>query len=38
VSWQTSPNRPGSQTAEFSIAEVCEQTGLSARTVRYYDE
>jgi DNA-binding transcriptional MerR regulator len=28
VSWQTS----------FSIAEVCARTGLSARTVRYYEE
>jgi len=38
VSWQTAPSRPGSETAEFSIAEVCERTGLSARTVRYYEE
>ena len=38
MSWQTPLNRPPSQTAEFSIAEVCEQTGLSARTVRYYEE
>jgi MerR family transcriptional regulator, repressor of the yfmOP operon len=38
VSWQTSPNRLPSETAEFSIAEVCERTGLSARTVRYYEE
>lgn len=38
MSWQTAPSRPGSETAEFSIAEVCERTGLSARTVRYYEE
>ena len=38
MSWQTPLNRPPSQTAEVSIAEVCEQTGLSARTVRYYEE
>jgi DNA-binding transcriptional MerR regulator len=31
VSWQTSQ-------AELSIREVCERTGLSARTVRYYEE
>jgi DNA-binding transcriptional MerR regulator len=39
VSWQTrAPSRTGSEPADRSIGELCEQTGLSARTVRYYEE
>ena len=30
--------RDGSSSSEFSIGELCQQTGLSARTVRYYEE
>jgi DNA-binding transcriptional MerR regulator len=33
VSWQTTPEAP-----LLSIAEVREKTGLSARTLRYYEE
>ena len=39
MSWQTPIRRPRKQPAEdLSIGEVCAQTGLSARTVRYYEE
>jgi DNA-binding transcriptional MerR regulator len=38
VNWQgPSDDRPHRDT-EFSIADVCARTGLSARTVRYYEE
>jgi DNA-binding transcriptional MerR regulator len=41
VNWQSAESsvEPRLETApEWSIGEVCEQTGLSARTVRYYEE
>ena len=41
MNWQSpeSSVEPDLETApEWSIGEVCEQTGLSARTVRYYEE
>lgn len=33
MNWQTEPATP-----ELSIAQVCARTGLSPRTVRYYEE
>ncbi len=33
MNWQTAPEE-----LELSIGEVCQRTGLSARTVRYYEE
>jgi len=33
VSWQSATRSP-----DLSIGEVCDRTGLSARTVRYYEE
>jgi DNA-binding transcriptional MerR regulator len=38
VSWQTKPESAPRPETELSISRVCEQTGLSARTVRYYEE
>ena len=42
VSWQTeartTPQSIESASSEWSIGEVCQQTGLSPRTVRYYEE
>ena len=38
MNWQTTADGPTDSGAEFSIAEVCERTSLSARTVRYYEE
>jgi len=38
VNWQTGPENPASSGPELSIGQVCAQTGLSARTVRYYEE
>ncbi|MAJ60455.1 MAG: hypothetical protein CBC48_10880 [bacterium TMED88] len=41
VNWQTTTplGQPSLESApEWSIGEVCEQTGLSPRTVRYYEE
>jgi len=38
VNWQTSSDGRPDPGAEFSIAEVCASTGLSPRTVRYYEE
>jgi DNA-binding transcriptional MerR regulator len=38
VNWQTSSGDRSNRDAELAIAQVCECTGLSARTVRYYEE
>ena len=38
MNWQTTTDGPTNSGAELSIAEVCERTSLSARTVRYYEE
>jgi DNA-binding transcriptional MerR regulator len=38
VNWQTSCGDRSNRDAELAIAQVCECTGLSARTVRYYEE
>lgn len=38
MNWQAGSTERSAPHAEFSIAEVCDQTGLSARTVRYYEE
>lgn len=38
MSWQTRSEEAPQAIAAYSITEVCEVTGLSARTVRYYEE
>ena len=38
MSWQTRPHEGEAAAATYSITQVCEATGLSARTVRYYEE
>lgn len=38
MSWQTRSDEAVPAASAYSIAEVCEATGLSARTVRYYEE
>lgn len=38
MSWQTRSDEGAPATSAYSITEVCEATGLSARTVRYYEE
>ncbi len=38
MNWQTTADGRSDPATEFSIAEVCDRTGLSARTVRYYEE
>ncbi len=38
MNWQTDPQPPPGPPADLSISQVCSQTGLSARTVRYYEE
>jgi len=38
VNWQTTPDGRSDPGTELSIAEVCDGTGLSPRTVRYYEE
>jgi DNA-binding transcriptional MerR regulator len=37
VNWQSTP-APAPEAPGATIAAVCQQTGLSARTVRYYEE
>lgn len=38
VNWQSKPTPGGRSAPALSISEVCATTGLSARTVRYYEE
>jgi DNA-binding transcriptional MerR regulator len=38
VNWQSDQDGSRSHLGELSIGEVCERTGLSSRTVRYYEE
>jgi DNA-binding transcriptional MerR regulator len=38
VSWQSESLATGNAGADLSIRAVCERTGLSARTIRYYEE
>ena len=38
MNWQTTSGDRSNPDTELSIAEVCARTGLSARTVRYYEE
>ena len=38
MNWQSEPESASRPRTELSIAQVCAQTGLSARTVRYYEE
>ena len=40
MSWQTTDSREADRSDDllWSIGEVCDHTGLSARTVRYYEE
>ena len=38
MNWQTTSGDRSNLDAELWIAEVCARTGLSARTVRYYEE
>ena len=42
MSWQIERTRelsePGADSRDLSIGDVCERTGLSPRTVRYYEE
>ena len=38
MNWQTTSGDRSNRDTELSIAEVCARTGLSARTVRYYEE
>ncbi len=38
MNWQTAPESAANPEPELLIAEVCAQTGLSARTIRYYEE
>jgi DNA-binding transcriptional MerR regulator len=38
VSWQTEPAPEEAPGGFYTISEVCAATGLSARTVRYYEE
>ena len=38
MNWQTASDDRSQHDTEFSIAKVCDRTGLSARTVRYYEE
>ena len=38
MNWQTASENAPSPGPERSIGQVCEQTGLSARTIRYYEE
>ena len=38
MNWQAGSAARSNPRTGFSIAEVCDQTGLSARTVRYYEE
>ena len=38
MNWQTSPGDHSNRETDLSIAHVCDRTGLSARTVRYYEE
>ena len=38
MNWQTASDDRSHPSPELSIADVCDRTGLSARTVRYYEE
>ncbi len=38
MNWQTEPPDAPNPATDLSITQVCAETGLSARTVRYYEE